>query len=298
MTQAFILGAGLGTRLQPLTHHLPKPLIPVFNRPLAQFSLDHCLRSGLSDFAINTHHLPDEWQAAFPDQTYAEAPLSFFFEKDILETGGGLKNIENFLKGEPLLIYNGDILTNIDLDALISHHKASGNVATLALRSSGANTNIALQDEKVIDLRHARGIHPGTHQFTGIYIVQPEMLDLIPAGEKISVVPAFLELAEAGKLGGLVLDDGYWLDLGERESYLDVHQMEGIGQRIHPDATISPDATVERSTVGPGCVIEAGAVVKDSVLWANTHILSAAHLRRCIVYSSTPVTGSHENADL
>jgi len=298
MNKAFILGAGLGTRLQPLTHQLPKPLIPVFNRPLASYSLDHCIASGLTNFAINTHHLADTWKTVFPDETYCGASLSFFFEKDILETGGGLKNIENFIQKDPILIYNGDILTNIDLDALISNHQTSGNSVTLALRSSGTNTNIAVQNGQVIDLRHARKIHPGTHQFTGIYVIQPEILDLIPAGEKTSIVPAFLTLAEEGKLGGVVLDEGYWLDLGERESYLDVHQIQGIGQRIHPDAKISPDATVDGSTIGPGCVIEAGAVVKDSVLWANTHILSAARLRRCIVCSSTPVTNSHENADL
>lgn len=302
--KAFLLGAGLGTRLRPLTSALPKPLIPVFHRPLIHHALDHCLAAGLTEFAINTHHLPDAWPASFPDSTYRDAPLHFFHEPELLETGGGIKNIEEWIGGDPLLIYNGDLLTDLSLDALLATHRASGNLATLALRSTGPVCNIAVEGTQVIDLRHARGLHPGTHQFTGIYCIEPELLTHIPPDEKISIVPALLTMAARGALGACVLDDGYWLDLGTRDAYLSAHGLAGpsplTGQTspIHPTATIHPSAHIANSVIGPGCQIGPQARILNSLLWPHTTIAEDAQLTDCILYSSTPAIGSHFNTDL
>ena len=152
ITKAFLLGAGLGTRLRPLTEALPKPLIPVFHRPLIHHALDHCLAAGIKEFAINTHHLPESWPATFPDSTYRDAPLSFFHEDVLLETGGGIKNIDPWIGDEVLLVYNGDILTDLPLETLLATHAASGNKATLALRSEGPNCNVAVDGDRVVDL--------------------------------------------------------------------------------------------------------------------------------------------------
>jgi NDP-sugar pyrophosphorylase family protein len=301
MRKAFLLGAGLGTRLRPMTAALPKPLIPVFHRPLITHALDHCLAAGLSDFAINTHHLPQSWPATFPDSTYRDAPLSFFHEDVLLETGGGIKNIDPWIGDEVLLVYNGDILTDLPLETLLATHAASGNKATLALRSEGPNCNVAVDGDRVVDLRHARGINPGTHQFTGIYIVEPDVLPLLPKDEKISVVPALLEFAAQGSLGACVLDDGYWLDLGTRESYLDAHQPDTPGPQgpaIDPSASIDPSALVVNSIVGPGCQVGPNAQLLNSLLWPNTTVNADAQLTDCILYSSTPATGHHHNSDL
>ena len=304
MRKAFILGAGLGTRLRPLTDRLPKPLIPVFHEPLVQHALDHCLGAGLGDFAINTHHLPEAWPAAFPDSRYREAPLSFFHEPVLLETGGGIKNIEAWINNDPILVYNGDILTNLPLQKLIKAHQASGNRATLALRSTGHNTNIAVEGDRIVDLRHARGIHPGTHQFTGIYCIEPDVLPLIPPGEKISIVPAFLELVAEGSLGTAVIDEGTWLDLGNRDAYLEAHGITpGAAAALPPDAISDdadshPDAMVMNSVVGPGCNIGPGAVLTNSLLWPHTTVAPNARLTNCIVYSTNSASGTHENKDL
>ena len=125
MTKAFVLGAGLGTRLRPLTDALPKPLIPVFHRPLIQYALDHCLAAGIREFAINTHHLPEKWPEYFPDGTYRGAPVTFFHEPELLETGGGIKNIASWIGDDPVLVYNGDILTDLDLPRLLETHTSS-----------------------------------------------------------------------------------------------------------------------------------------------------------------------------
>jgi len=149
-----------------------------------------------------------------------------------------------------------------------------------------------------VDIRNLLGKADGTHVFTGIYCVSPRFLEWIPAGEKISVIPAFLELAKIGRLGAIVLDDGVWLDLGDRESYLQAHRELNLGPGIHPQARVEAGATVERSIIGAGTVVAAGAVIRDSVLWPGTRVLGDAILESCIVFSSNPVGGPHRNEDL
>ncbi len=297
--QAFILGAGLGTRLRPLSDRLPKPLVPLFHRPLAAWTMDACMRAGIRRFAINTHHLPEAWNAFAAMPEYRGNDITFFHEPVLLETGGGLKNIAAWIGGQPLLVHNGDIFSSLPLEKLIAAHRASGLPVTLALRSEGADKRVAVDAShtRVTDLRHELGKAHGTHVFTGIYCVNPDFLDLLPSGDVISVIPAFLELVKVGKLGAIVLDEGRWLDLGDRESYLQAHRELALGPRIHPLARVRAGAAVEDSVVGPEAVIAAGAVVRDSVIWPGARISSGAVLDRCIVSTGEPVTGFHQQVD-
>ena len=251
--------------------------------------------AGIGRFAVNTHHLPEAWE-----NFGGEHEVTLFHEPVLLETGGGLKNIEAWMAGDPLLVHNGDIFSTLPLEKLIAAHKASGLPVTLALRSEGVARHIALDESgtRVTDIRNSLGRAEGTHVFTGIYCVNPDFLDLIPAGEKISVIPAFLELAKSGRLGAIVLDEGVWLDLGDRESYLQAHRELDLAPAVHPQAVVAEGAIIERSVVGPGAVIEAGAVVRDSVIWPDRRVSAGASLDRCIVFSEIPAGGSHQNRDL
>jgi mannose-1-phosphate guanylyltransferase len=321
MNTAFILGAGLGNRLRPLTDQLPKPLVPLFHRPLAAWAMDACRAADITRFAINTHHLPEAWTSpdgglqltdlkisqeitgngvAPKSGLWHGLPVDLFHEPLLLETGGGLKNIAAYIGNHPLLIHNGDIFSTLPLDRLISAHAASGLPVTLAVRSEGQACHLALDltGQRVTDIREMLHFAPGTHVFTGIYCISPEFLDLIPANEKISVIPAFLNLAAAGKLGAIILDEGLWMDLGDRASYLQAHRDLHLAPPIHPDAKVSPDATVERSTIGPGAIIERGAILRDSIIWPGAHVTSDAQLDGCIVFSKNRVTGQHRDADL
>jgi NDP-sugar pyrophosphorylase family protein len=298
MHQAFILGAGLGTRLRPLTDRLPKPLVPLFHQPIAAWTINACAKLGIRRFAINTHHLPTAWDD-FAAQI-GEYDITFFHEPVLLETGGGLRNIAEWVDESPLLVHNGDIFTTMPLDALIAAHKASGLPVTLALRSHGTARHIALNAEgnRVIDIHEKLARAPGTHVFSGIYCVNPEFIRQIPAHEKISVIPFFLDLAKKTQLGAVTLDEGMWLDLGDRESYLRAHRELDLAPRAHPSALIHPGATVVNSVIGPGAVVESGALVRDSVVWPNAKVSSDADLNRCIVCSSDPIHGTHRDADL
>jgi len=297
--KAFILGAGLGTRLKPLTDSLPKPLVPLYHEPMVNYALRHCQSVGIDSFAINTHHVPEQWQKHYPDHCFEAADITFFHEETLLETGGGIKNIQSFIGSDPLLVYNGDILTDLDLAALLAAHEASDNVATLALFPSGPNCNVAVEGGKVVDMRNARGIHPGTHQFTGIYCINPEILDLIPANEKISIVPAFLELAKQGKLGAFVSDTANWHDLGTRKSYFEAHQLlRNKSVPIHADAKIDATADVcpTSCVVGPHASIGAGAKLRNTIVWPNAEIKPHSELNDCIVRAHAE--GIHSGKDL
>jgi mannose-1-phosphate guanylyltransferase len=263
ITQAFILGAGLGTRLRPLTDVFPKPLVPLFHKPLAMWAVEACEAVGCRRFAVNTHHLPEKWEG------FGEGrDITFFHEPVLLETGGGLKNIEGWIHDGSLLIHNGDIFSSMDLRALMAAHEASGDEVTLALRSSGGEKRISLDEKgRVADVRsEVRGL-PGTHVFTGIYCISRNFLKRIPAGEVIAVIPAFQELVREKKIGAVVLDEGEWMDLGDLESYLAAHRTLALQEPVHPEAVIGEGAVVTDSVIGKGAVIAPCARVSDSVVW-------------------------------
>lgn len=299
--KAFLPGAGLGTRLRPLTDLLPKPLVPLFHRPLIEWAMESCRAAGISDFAINTHHLPERWRRVegggwmegegicggngLPSTSgsWQGLPLHLFHEPVLLETGGGVKNIEDWAAGESVLVHNGDIFSTLPLDRLIAAHEASGLPVTLALRSDGVAKHIALDGDRAIDIRGMLGRAEGTHVFSGIYCFNPELFGLIPAREKISVIPAFLELAKQGRLGAVVLDDGDWRDLGDPASYLAAHRELALAPAVHPDAIVDPSAKVERSVIGPRAEIGAAAEVRDSVVWPGAKVAAGETVEDRIV---------------
>ncbi|MEM1085452.1 MAG: nucleotidyltransferase family protein [Verrucomicrobiota bacterium] len=289
--KAFLLGAGLGTRLRPLTDRLPKPLVPLYHRPLVEWAMIACRELGIEEFAINTHHLPEQWRRldggwqmiegkglksenglAAELATWEGLPVSLFHEPELLETGGGIRNIASWIGDDSVLVHNGDIYSSMPLGELIAAHEASDNVVTLALRSEGVAKHIAIEDGQIFDIRKLLGKAEGTHVFSGIYCFSPELLERIPSGEKIKVIPAFLELAQEGRLGGVVLDEGVWFDLGDHESYLAAHRELKLADAVHAEAEVAADAVVDGSVIGPGAVVGAAAEVRDSVLWPGSEV--------------------------
>lgn len=280
--KAFILGAGLGTRLRPLTEVIPKPLVPVWNEPLVHHVLRHCQQAGITEFAINTHHIPEAWEKQFPDGSFEGSQISFFHEPQLLETGGGIKNISSFIGDSPILIFNGDIISDIDLTGLIEHHIQSNNIATLAVKSNGPSCNIAVEGDQVTDIRHSLGVHPGNHQFTGIYCIQPEILQHIPSNEKISIIPAFLELVKTKQLGCYNVDAATWCDIGTLDTYHEVHAS-------------SPERNAAGSFISPLASVDENCTITDSIVWPGAVIKEHTSLEHCVVYSSTPVSGTHKD---
>ncbi len=309
VNQAFVLGAGLGERLRPLTDQLPKPLIPVFHKPLIANAFDHLLAAGVRRFVVNTHHLPGQYGLAFPDQSYRGAPIEFREETPVrLETAGGIANVRDLLGDEPFLVYNGDILTDLPLEPLIREHGRGENLVTLVLRSQGPAPHIACDLEKgsLTDIRGMLGTgNPGTHLFTGIYACSPEFHEWLTPGKVESVIPVFLRAMQAGKrIGVVVADEGEWWDLGSRKAYLEAHQAQAAAGRhdlpaIHPDAQVSSQAELGGlNVISPGAVVESGARLRDCIVWPGAWISADADLDRCIVRRGVKAQGTHRDADL
>ncbi len=221
---AFILGAGLGMRLRPLTEGCPKPLLPVWGRPLITYAMDHLLTAGIDRFVVNTHHCPDMYMRAFPDRRWRGAPITFRHEEVLLDTGGGLKNIEDLLDEDGAIVcYNGDILSNLPLERLLTDHNRMRPEVSLALRSTGPLLNVNITaDGRICDLRHTTG-ERGVQSclFTGIYCMETVFLKHLEAGKIESIISAFLRTiaAGSGSIRGKVIDEGEWHDIGSVENY-------------------------------------------------------------------------------
>lgn len=285
--KAFILGAGLGTRLEPLTHILPKPLMPIFQKPLIQHTMDRYMEAGVEEFIVNTSCLELMWERAFPEPLYRGCPVRFSHEEEPLDSGGGLKKIFPLIdRTQALLVHNGDILTDIPVRELLETHRRSGNAVTLALRRVDGKRNVGFDPStgKVTDMRHALGIDPGSHQFAGMYVMEPELIEpLFPAEEKFSIVPLWLELIRQGRVGGAVFDWATWHEIGTPETYLNAVMELNSGQRIHPSAKISALAELgEDCVVGRDAVIPAACELDDCIIWPRTHVEPGTY-RRCIL---------------
>jgi mannose-1-phosphate guanylyltransferase len=223
ITTAFILGAGLGLRLRPLTDTCPKPLLPVGGRPIITYAMDHLISAGMKRFIINTHHCAGRYNEEFPDQRWRGVPLTFRYEPVLLDTAGGLKNIEDLLDDDTILVYNGDVITDLPLQPLIDTHFTQQKEATLALRSTGDPLNVNIDDHgEICDLRHVLG-KPGVSRalFTGIYIVEKRFLRRLKPGNKESVIPVFIEMIREnpGSVAGILIDEGQWQDIGSVVEY-------------------------------------------------------------------------------
>ena len=338
--KAFVLGAGLGTRLRPLTERRPKPLVPLFGKPLITFGFDHLIANGITSFAVNTHHCPEAYDRLLPGNRYCGLPLEYRHEPVLLDTGGGIKNVESFVGDEPFVAYNGDILADFPLRPSIERHLRSGNLATLVLRSSGGPLHIQSRDGRVTDIRGKLGndveqasrllsqtgnrdgrptsaappsVAPSdpSYLFTGITILSPEIFRHIPAGQVVSIIPIYLGLIRAGaKIGGDIVDEGLWFDLGTRDAYLAAHTLLQPGMyRLSyaepgwpsPVAAISHIASSARlqgaCAVGTGATVGDGAILEDCVLWENARVAPQSRLTRCVVRDGMEAAGTFAEID-
>jgi mannose-1-phosphate guanylyltransferase len=312
ITQAFVLGAGLGMRLRPLTEDLPKPLIPIFQKPLITFALDHLISIGARSFVINTHHRPEPFNELFADNNYRGNPVRLVHEPEILGTGGGIKNVERLLSADLFISYSGDLLTDIAIAPLLGEHLRAGNDVTLALRETHLGKDVAVEGNRVVDITNRYG-HPGRYDFAGICIWTRAIFERIPPGQHVSYVSVLAEwIGQGGKIGGVIADDGKWFNIGNRREYLDVHRTIAIENwrpeyvreadwpvRVAATAKIDSSARLAGFySVGAGCQIGAGATVEDTILWPGAQIASRSHLRNCIVRSHQTAQGTLSDTDI
>jgi NDP-sugar pyrophosphorylase family protein len=222
--KAMILAAGLGTRLQPYTHTIPKPLFPVAGKPLLEIAIDNLIAAGCEALVINTHHLHERLED-FMAQRSDPIEIQTCYEPDILGTGGAIKNVVEFWDDRPFMVVNADIYSTIDLQQIYAYHCAHRHPITLALYDEPGINTVALDpDGFVTDFDDAADSarSPLTTKltFTGIQVLDPEILDYIPPATFSSSIDAFKKMMAAGrKIKAYVPETAFWNDIGTPERY-------------------------------------------------------------------------------
>jgi mannose-1-phosphate guanylyltransferase len=280
-----ILAAGLGTRLRPLTDELPKPLVPVGDRAAVAHVAERLARAGLREAVLNTHHLA----AAFTDERLAALPLRLrvIHEPVILGTGGGVAHAAPLLGDGEVILWNGDILADVDVAALLRAHRRGRPTATLvsAPRPVGEGTLGIAADGAVVRLRGERfGEEARGGDFLGIYVVEPKLRARLPA-QGCLVGDGCLPALRAGERLETFSVATAWDDIGAIASYLQANErwLNRLGKRAYvgEDADVAPGVTLEDSVVGANARIHGRGIVRGSVIWPGAE--ATAPLDRVVV---------------
>lgn len=302
--KAMVLAAGLGLRMRPLTLVRAKPVLPVLNRPLLHWTLEHLVRHGVDDVIVNLHHLPDTVTEALEDGRPFGLRIRYAHERPILGTGGGPRAVRDVLGHQPVLLVNGDVLFDFDLSDLVARHRASGARATLALLPNpdprAYGSVVTDRDGRILSLaglpRDARGTRS---LFTGVHVLDPALLDRLPEGASDSVRDLYAPMVAEGERVDGVRVHGAWYDFGRPSLYRDtqLRLLPGRGRDrvlLHPRARVSDGARVRRSVVGAGVGVGGEAVVERSVLWDGATIEAGARVEESILVSGAIVRrGEH-----
>ncbi len=288
---AFVLAAGFGTRLRPLTDTLPKPLAPVLNIPSICYTLFLLKEAGIRRAVINIHYHPDSIRRFFEHHDFGSLEVVLSEETTILGTGGGLKKCEHLLDGEDFVLINGDVISDIDLKSLIETHRKNGTGGTLALYETPLAKEIGyvgVRDGLVHDFRNLRetGL-VSSLIYTGTAVLKPDIFRHLGREFSSIVTTGFTGLIDNGGLG-YYQHRGLWKDIGTLQSFHEANitgnlrilelaprmrEAIGIGPHaISEAAAISDEAAVRQSVVGEGCVVGPSAVVERSVLLPGTCI--------------------------
>jgi mannose-1-phosphate guanylyltransferase len=284
--QAIVLVGGEGTRLRPLTTDVPKPAVTLVDRPFLAYAIEWLAAHGVTEVVLACGFLPDVLREALAnEEARAEVEITYVAEPEPLGTAGAIRFAAEALGdrlGDRFFALNGDVLNDLDLSALARAHEERGACATIALHpveDSAAYGLVRCDDRgQVLEFREKTGEAVPGEVNAGAYLLERSVLDLIPAGRAVSIEREVFPRLVGDGLGGLLLE-GYWMDIGTPDRYLQASWdiLEGKvetrveptapGQLIVGDADIDLGAQVgQRAVVSAGCRIEAGAQVTDSVL--------------------------------
>ena len=315
--QALILAGGKGTRLRPLTVYTPKPIVPVLNRPFLLYQIEILRRAGVKDITLSLNYQPDKIEQLLGNGAEHGVNLRYVNEPNPMGTGGAYKFAAEAIR-ETTIVFNGDILTDLDVFKVIGFHQQKKADATIVLTSVENPAAYGLVESDA-DNRVSRFLEkPKPEELAGlttnninagIYILEPSVLELIPAGENISFeYNVFPELLSRGKqFFAFVIHENYWRDIGTPTSYLQAHHdflsgtiksfkiPKSAGADVATMATvdknsilgegcvIKPNAKITNSVIGAGVHVEEKAVIENSVVWAHTRVSSQAQVRGAIV---------------
>ncbi|MBI3455634.1 MAG: NDP-sugar synthase [Candidatus Rokubacteria bacterium] len=316
--QAVILAGGHGTRLRPLTLNRPKPVVPLLNVPFLHHQLALLAAYGIADVIVSVSHMPEVIRAVMGDGSAAGVRLRYVVEAEPLGTAGGVRNAADLVAGR-VVVLNGDVLTDLDLGAMLAAHEARGAKASIYLTPVENPTAYGLVELKPDGRVHRFLEKPGWDEVTtntvnaGIYVLERELLDLIPKGRPYSMEREFFPMLLERRMSFLGhVPRAYWLDIGTAAKYLQAHQdlLDRLVQtrvtppgrrvqegwldpgaelhstvRLRAPVVIGPGCRLGKNVVigpgaalGAGCELGAGAHVEASVLWEEVIVGAGARV--------------------
>ena len=316
--KAVVLVGGQGSRLRPVTYDVPKAMVPLRNRPFIGYMMDFLRGGELEGAVLSMGYLPGSIQEYFAEKSLNGFSIDYAVEDRALGTAGGIKNTEEYLDGEPLVVVNGDVLSGMDLRVAIANHKESNALATIVLISVEDPTAYGLVEVDHDMLVHRFIEKPAADEATttlvnaGIYVLEPEVLEMIPADQEVSMEREIFPYLQAeGQLRAYV-SSSYWRDIGTPRSYLaasndvlsgavgadknfdylqvDPSVEKGKGVKVLPPVSVAAGCSLGRgatvggrASLGYGCKIGERAVVEGSILFDGVEIEPGAVVRGSIV---------------
>jgi mannose-1-phosphate guanylyltransferase len=316
--KAVVLVGGEGTRLRPLTEAVPKPLIPFLNRPFLHHVLDHLAAHGVREAVLSSPYLEERFRGFLESRT-GDPAVTWITEAQPLGTSGAVAGALDHLD-DTFLVLNGDILTDLDLSALMEFHRRSDALGTIALTRVADARPFGLvetdPDGRVLAFKEKPvEVMPGTVN-AGTYVLEPRALADVPRGVMVSIErETFPSLIERGERLFAFVSESYWRDLGTPEAYLQAHfdalegkmgddyprPLLGEGSRVAPDAVVgtmavlgggsvvASEARVERSVLHEHASVGQGAVIDGSVLGARAEVGAGAVVRNSLLAAGAGV---------
>ena len=310
-TRAMVLCAGLGTRLRPLTDVWPKPAVPLLGRPLLRYTLERLPPAEIREVGINTFHLP----AVMEKTARAECErlgLSLTVSRETGEiqgTGGGIRGLKNFLRGDDFVVLNPDVLFELDVASAVRAHRESKAAATVVLLPMPEEGKFnAVEIDGKGDVRRIAGKGPGGDRltpwhFSGVHVMSPAVFDFMSASgpEDINHDVYLRMLGKGARVHAHVTRGVYWSDLGTLERYAATHRdllfRQGPGHVADPTAQLNDVKVSGPAWFGANCVLGAGVRIGSAVsVGPNARVAAGAALNRCIVLDGAQVpAGLHED---
>ena len=323
--KAFILAAGYGKRLEPLTKAVPKPMVLVANKPIMQYNIELLRKYGIKDLIANIHYFPEQVENYFGDGSSFGVNLRYSFEEDLLGTAGGVKRMAQLSKIDgTFIVISSDILTDVNIGRMLAYHKKKKAAATIALTPVDDVTQFGVVvldgNEKITEFQEKPSSKEAKSDLvnTGIYIFEPEMLNIIP--EKFcdfgkEIFPRLVS-DKAPFYGYKMIE--YWNDVGGIEKLKSANsdvlqgrvRAEVSARRVGKSTWLGKGTQVARSakfdgtiiigdksvvgenveiygnvSIGDKCVIEEGTMISDSVIWSDTRIGKRSKLSKCLIGS-------------
>ncbi len=315
ITKAVLLAAGFGTRIQPLSYDTPKPMMPLWGKPLIGHAIDLVRSWGVRDILVNTHHAPEALVHYCRERSTADCRIQISFEPEILGTGGALKRADWFINDDPFWMLNTDIAADLDPTPLVREFDRTEAIAALWMTGEAGPRTVAMKGSRILDFASPTPGADNTYTFCGLQLLSPRILDYLPEEAFCSVVDGYRNaMKRRQRVLGLALPNTFWADLGSPERYLAAHRdiltarkRRAPGKRLLPPkqlramqarvpdgvsvsgfAAVGQDVRFSDSNVGRA---SCPSYLEDSVLWDGVVVRKGARVTNSIAGRETDLHG-------